>query len=167
MLTIKKRYPLQKLYLYGSGALIFGFAGMMTYLVGSGTNLGTFASTTPFAEISPVSQNNSRESQPAASNNDTGAPAAEATPADAVQWQAPVSVAAQQPAPAATQPSQPAQVQPTAPVTQPSTPVTETPVTTPAPVEATPVEPVPTPGETEESSSLLNLDLGIAELSLL
>lgn len=53
MLTIKKRYPKRKLYVYGGSALIVGFAGIMTFLVQTNTNLNKFVAQTP-SQSEPV-----------------------------------------------------------------------------------------------------------------
>lgn len=57
MLTIKKRFPWRRLYFYGSGAVIVGFAGIMTFLVQTNSSIDKFVSLAPIqTESNPVTQ---------------------------------------------------------------------------------------------------------------
>lgn len=49
MLTIKKRFPSQKLYLYGGTAFVAGFAGIMFLLVQTNTHLRNFMAVAPIS----------------------------------------------------------------------------------------------------------------------
>ncbi|MES2630511.1 MAG: hypothetical protein V4611_00975 [Patescibacteria group bacterium] len=122
MLTIKKRYPMRKLYIYGSGALIVGFAGIMAYLVQSNTNLNEFVAVAPTQPeptlVVPANETASQaSSEEVVTNSDTTGNYTSSTATTSSMAPAASQPAAEQPAttpaetPAAepTTPSEPAQ----------------------------------------------------------
>lgn len=125
MLAIKKRYPRRKLYLYGSGALVVGFAGVMTYLVHNNVNVGQFANIPAIVDVSELPQSDSKEEQPqqtAADNqadttspeNGSGQPAWTQFPSTPLS-SSPQQASKQPEAPADSNPETPAQPTETAP----------------------------------------------------
>lgn len=131
MLTIKKRYPMRKLYIYGSSAIIVGFAGVMAYLVQSSTNLNKFVAVAPTQPIPvEVTSANEEPAQPTTSEVEM-ATGSESTGAVYTAPQSPVITT-----PAPTQSSEQPAATPTAPAEQPSQPTTP-PEETPAPEDPT------------------------------
>lgn len=126
MLTIKKRFPSQKLYLYGGTAFAAGFAGIMFLLVQTNTHLRNFMAVAPVSmEMSP--REKSEESQAPATS----------TSEEAILDQDQVFVNPE-PSSSQTETQQPAAT----PVTQEPAPTQPTTPTDPAPTE-----PEPTPEE--------------------
>lgn len=135
MLTIKKRFPWRRLYFYGSGALIVGFAGIMTFLVQTNANIEKFVSRAPVAVdpslvVKPAENTSSTSTQQSSENSDVTSDANTTTNWNGV----PSSSATQTPAATNETPVQPTQPEstPTSP-TEPSDPTTPTtpPVTDP------------------------------------
>ncbi len=144
MLTIKKRFPWRRLYLYGSGAVIAGFAGVMTFLVQTNTNLDKFVSLAP-TQTNPTQTTKTtqtadsttkEEAQPSAENADVAS-----DPGTTTTWNGLVA-----PTRSSNSPSSPASSNPTATPAQ-SEPTPTQPITLAEPSQ--PVEPTP-PAEPEE-----------------
>lgn len=126
MLTIKKRFPSQKLYLYGGTAFVAGFAGIMFLLVQTNTHLRNFMAVAPVnLEISSSEKSEERQT-PATS-----------TPEEAILNQDQVFVNPE-PNSSQTQTQQSAAT----PATQEHVPAQPT-----TPTEPAPTEPEPTPEE--------------------
>lgn len=136
MLTIKKRFPWRRLYLYGSGAVIVGFAGIMAFLVQTNSNLDKFVNLAP-AQIStaPIIQSNEQpvSEDDQSSSNEPGVASDSGT---STTWN---GISAPMQSTSSSQTSTPSQAEPTP--TQPTTP-TEPVIPT---VPTTPSDPVPVP----------------------
>lgn len=123
MLTIKKRFPSQKLYLYGGTAFVAGFAGIMFLLVQTNTHIRDFMA------VSPVNVGTSPREKPEQSQT----PATTSTE-EVILDQDQVFVTPQSSSTTTTSPQE------TAPTEEP------TPPTEPTPTEPAP-EPEPNPEE--------------------
>jgi hypothetical protein len=145
MLTIKRRYPNRKFYLYGGGALILGYAVVMTALVQTNANVDQFAYT-PTQQPIVVETPQSTES----TANDESQPATETsgmTTTGIIQSQS-LTPRSTEPTPTATEPAPVEPATPAEPEAEPTEPATPVEPTEPEP-EA-PAEPAPEEQEPEE-----------------
>lgn len=132
MLTIKKRFPSQKLYLYGGTAFVAGFAGIMFLLVHTNTHLRNFMAVAPVnMEISSGEQSEKSQapatstSEEAILNQDQVFVNPEPNSSQ-TRTQQPAMPAAQEPARAQpTTPTEPAHTEPEPTPEEPTNPIEE------------------------------------------
>lgn len=142
MLTIKKRYPWRKTFVYAGGAFIVGFAGALSFLMQSNVNQERFASAPSQTKVSTQVQ------KEADTPTDTSKGAQTASN-DTTTWTTPPSQSSTTSnSTSATTPSTQTTTQQTAPeqtapadTTSPSTPVDSTPPATQPTPEPDPKDP--------------------------
>lgn len=146
MLTIKKRFPSEKLYLYGGTAFIAGFAGIMLALVQTNTHVRDFMVSNPVSFETKVDKPAERETTNAATTEDT------------ILTQEQIFTNPNNQTSATTQ-TTPAQ---TSPEPQPAAPIEQPVPTEPTvPVDPTPTDPAPTDPEPAEPTNPIEVIIDI------
>ena len=166
MLSIKKRNPRRNLFLYGGGAFIAGFAGIMSLLVINNSNIGEYVAQTPIQQSQPSTVNEqSTKSDDTKQSETTDVDGAMniGTTSVGSSWSAPAvnqnPSSTTQPTQNTTQPTSPS-APATTPEAKPTEPSTEPtlPIEVPTLPEVLPVDPDPAPEETKHGlvNGLLN-----------
>lgn len=143
MLTIKKRFPSEKLYLYGGTAFIAGFAGVMLVLVQTNTHVRDFMVSNPVSFETKAEKTAQQETK-------NTAPTQESIVSQEQVFSRPTQQSS------AATPTQTTQEQQPTTTTEEPTPTEPT-----IPVEPTPTDPVPTDPEPEEPTDPIEVIIDI------